>query len=185
MYLNALENGDVDTYRVILDNGGHIDHNFGLSGNALISALRHKHDALLEFLFANSVDVNNGNLGHMLPPVGVAVRMNRDIRWTERLLQAGATLNETGALHIAAIMGDLPKIKLLLSFGADVNEVPACKIIGFVKYNKKGTPVHWAIHGGSADAVELLLQYHPDLDILDEDGVSVHDRLQEANLTLS
>lgn len=62
---------------------------------------------------------------------------------------------------------------------------PACKIIGFVKYNKKGTPVHWAIHGGSADAVELLFQYHPDLDILDEDGVSVHDRLQEANLMLS
>lgn len=50
--------------------------------------------------------------------------MNRDIRWTERLLQAGEKLNETGALHIAAIMGDLPKIKLLLSFGADVNKVP-------------------------------------------------------------
>lgn len=43
-------------------------------------------------------------------------------------------LNETGALHIAAIMGDLPKIKLLLSFGADVNEIPACTIFGIVKY---------------------------------------------------
>lgn len=88
----------------------------------------------------------------MLPPVGVAVRMNCNIKWTECLLQAGAKLNETGALHIAAIMGDLPKIKLLF-FGADINEVPACTIMGFVGYNKKGSPVHWAIHGGPADAV--------------------------------
>ncbi|ODM24322.1 hypothetical protein SI65_01970 [Aspergillus cristatus] len=185
VYSKALQNGDVDTYRVILDNGGHIDYNLGTSGNALTSALRHHHDPLLEFLFANSVDVNNGHWGHMLPPVGVAVRMNRNIKWTERLLQAGARLNETGALHIAAIMGDLPKIKLLLSFGADVNEVPACTIMGFVRYNKKGSPVHWAIYGSSADAVQLLLQYHPDLDVLDEDGVSVYDRLQEAHLPLS
>lgn len=69
MYLNALENGDVDTYRVILDNDGHIDHNLGLSGNALISALRHKHDALLEFLFANSamlIMVNGAICFHQL-----------------------------------------------------------------------------------------------------------------------
>lgn len=121
----------------------------------------------------------------MLLPVGVAVRFNRHIKWTERLLQAGARLNETGALHIAAIRGDLPKIKRLLSFGANVNEVPTCTIMGFVKYNKKGSPVHWAIHGGSADAVQLLLQCHPDLDIFDEDGVSVRDRLQKAHLPLS
>ena len=121
----------------------------------------------------------------MLPPVGVAVRMNRNISWAERLLQAGARLNETGALHIAVIMGDLPKIKLLLSYGADINEVPTCTILGFVWYNKQGSPVHWAIHGGSVDAVQLLLRYHPNLDILDEYGVSVRDRLQEAHLPLS
>ncbi|ODM20248.1 hypothetical protein SI65_03301 [Aspergillus cristatus] len=184
VYLKALQNGDVDTYKVILDNGGHIDYNLGTSGNALISALRHHHDPLLEFLFANSVDVNNGRWGHMLPPVGVAVRINRNIKWTERLLQAGARLNETGALHIAAVMGDLPKIELLLSFGADINEVPACTIMGFVWYKKKGSPVHWAIHGGSAEAVQLLLQHQPDLGVLDEDGVSVYDRLQEAHLSL-
>lgn len=185
VYLKALQNGDVDTYKVILDNGGHIDYNLGTSGNALISALRRHHDPLLEFLFANSVDVNNGRWGHMLPPVGVAVRINRNIKWTERLLQAGARLNETGALHIAAVMGDLPKIELLLSFGADINEVPACTILGFVQYKKRGSPVHWAIHGGSAEAVQLLLKHHPDLSVLDEDGVSVYDRLQEAHLSLT
>lgn len=41
VYLKALQNDDVDTYRVILDNGGHIDYNLGTSGNALTSALRH------------------------------------------------------------------------------------------------------------------------------------------------
>lgn len=131
------------------------------------------------------IPLHHGHWGHMLPPVGVAVRMNRNISWAERLLQAGARLNETGALHIAVIMGDLPKIKLLLSYGADINEVPTCTILGFVWYNKKISPVHWAIHGGSVDAVQLLLRYHPNLDILDEYGVSVRDRLQEAHLPLS
>ena len=76
------------------------------------------------------------------------------------------------------------KLELLLSFGADINEVPACTIMGFVWYKKKRSPVHWAIHGGSAETVQLLLQHQPDLGVLDEDGVSVYDRLQEAHLSL-
>lgn len=179
VYLKALEHGDIATFQVILDNGGSIDYNLGAMGNALISALRHQHDPLLEYLFAKRVDPSKGRWGHMLPPIGVAVRFNRSIKWTERLLQAGARLGDSGALHIAAIRGDIPRMKLLLEYRADVNEVPSCKILGSVFYNKKGSPVHWAVQGGSTEAVGLLLDRGLDLDVLDEDGISVCDRVKE------
>jgi ankyrin repeat protein len=95
-------------------------------------------------------------------------------------LQAGARLNESGALHVAAIRGDLAKMKLLLQYGASVNEVPRRTVSAFVRYTKRGSPAHWAIAGGLTDAVQLLLECHPGLSVLDEDGVSVRDRLREA-----
>ncbi|ODM22181.1 hypothetical protein SI65_03027 [Aspergillus cristatus] len=121
VYLKALQNGDIDTLQVILDNGGDVNYDLGSSGTPLISALRHRHEALLEFLLAKGVNLDDGRWGHMLPPLGVAVRFNRDIKWTERLLQAGVRLDESGALHVAAIRGDLAKMKLLLQYGANPN----------------------------------------------------------------
>lgn len=133
-------------------------HDLGSSGTSLISALRHHHEPLLEFLLNKRTDVDPsyGRWGHMLPPIGVAVRMNRDIKWTERLLWAGARVEVSGALHVAAIRGDIPRMRLLLQYGANFNEVPMWRVLAFVKYNKKGTPVHWAIVGGSTEAVRLL-----------------------------
>ncbi|OJJ85430.1 ankyrin repeat domain-containing protein [Aspergillus glaucus CBS 516.65] len=186
VYLKALQNGDIATFQVILDNGGDVNHDLGSSGTPLISALRHNHEPLLEFLLNKRTDVDPsyGRWGHMLPPIGVAVRMNRDIKWMERLLRAGARVEGSGALHVAAIRGDIPRMRLLLQYGANINEVPMWRVLAFVNYNKKGTPVHWAIVGGSTEAVRLLLECQPDLSALDEDGVSVRDRLREAHYSV-
>lgn len=186
VYLKALQNGDIATFQVILSNGGDVNHDLGSSGTPLISALRRHHGPLLEYLLNKRTDVDPsyGRWGHMLPPIGVAVRINRDIKWTERLLRAGARVDGSGALHVAAIRGDIPRMRLLLQYGANVNEVPMWRVLAFVKYNKKGTPVHWAIVGGSTEAVRLLLECQPELSVLDEDGVSVRDRLHEAQYSI-
>ena len=120
----------------------------------------------------------------MLGPLGVSCATKADIKWTERLLQAGAKVHGSGASHIAAYRGHLERIKLLLQYGAGVNEIPEKEIWAQIGYRKKGTPVHWAIAGASADAVQLLLEQGPDLDIVDADGISVRDRLKEAKLPL-
>lgn len=57
-------------------------------------------------------------------------------------------------------------------------------VLALFKYNKKGTPIHWAIVGGSTEAVRLLLKCQPDLSVLDEDGVSVRDLLREAQYSV-
>ena len=184
VYLNAIESGDIETFQVILDYGGDINYGLGYTGSPLINSLRHNHTALLEFLFARGVDPNINRWGHMLGPLGVSCAGKADIKWTKRLLQAGAKVQGSGALHIAAYRGQLERIKLLLQYGAGVNEIPEKEILAELGYRKKGTPVHWAIAGASADAVQLLLEQGPDLDIVDADGISVRDRLKEARLPL-
>ncbi|OJJ34759.1 hypothetical protein ASPWEDRAFT_182899 [Aspergillus wentii DTO 134E9] len=138
VYLNALQNGDVKTFQVILDAGGDINFTMGYSGSPLISALRHKHQNLLEFLFSRGVDPNMGTYGQRLPPP-----------------QRGR------------------------AYGADVNEIPFLHVVAFVDYHREGTPLHWAIAGGHAEAVELLLEHHTDLNMVDVEGVSASDRLSE------
>ena len=89
-----------------------------------------------------------------------------------------------GALYIAAYRGYLERIKLLLQYRAGLNEIPEKEIWTQIGYRKKGTPVHWAIAGASADAVQLLLEQGPDHDIVDADGISVRDHLKEAKIPL-
>ncbi|GFF32228.1 hypothetical protein IFM51744_01708 [Aspergillus udagawae] len=175
--LIALESGDIATFQTLLDFGVSINEDMHYSGTPLISALFHNHDALLEFLFSKGVDPNKGNWGHWLPTLSVAVRFSKDLKWVQRLLDAGAKIEGTGALHIAAFQGDLARMKLLLDHGADVNEITYLRVIAFLDYRRKGTPVHWAIAGGHLGAVRLLCRYDPDLDIQDEDGATVMDCL--------
>lgn len=175
--MNVLQSGDVETVQVVLDAGGHINYDFELVGSPLVSALRHNHYPLLEFLFSHGADPNLGSWGHWLPPLSVAVRYTKDIKGMRVLLEKGAKIKGTGALHVAAILGCLDRMQLLLEHGADVNEIPFMSIHAFVDYCRGGTPVHWAIAGRHPRAVKLLLDHHPDLSVRDNEGISVRDRL--------
>lgn len=177
VFLLALQNGDVETFQVILDAGGDINYNMGYSGTPLISALRHNHTPLLGFLFSRGVDPNIGCWGHWLPPLSVAVRYTWDMKWIKLLLEKGARIRNTGALHVAAILGNLDRMQLLLEHGADVNEIPSISVYAYVKYHRGGTPLHWAIAGGRIEAIKLLKHHRPDMSALDNEGCSVRDRL--------
>ncbi|KAF7128521.1 hypothetical protein CNMCM5793_003309 [Aspergillus hiratsukae] len=177
LILSALESGDVATFQSILDFGVDINQEMDYSGTPLISALRYNHHALLEFLFAKGVGPNKGNWGHWLPPLSVAVRYTKDIKWVQRLLDAGAKIEGTGALHVAAFRGDLARMKFLLNHGADVNEITYFRVIAFLDYRTKEKPLHWAVAGGHLGAVRLLGRHDPDLTIQYEDVVTVIDRL--------
>ncbi|KAE8355431.1 ankyrin repeat-containing domain protein [Aspergillus coremiiformis] len=180
IYLLALDHGDVATFQTILDFGGDANYDMHYSGTPLILALKFNHQALFHYLLSLNVNPNQGSLGHWLPPLSVAVRLTKDIQWVQHLLEIGARIEGTGALHIAAFQGNLPRMRLLLHHGADVNEIPFLRIYAMLNfYTTKGTPVHWAIAGGHLDAVQLLLQRDTDLAIRDEDGVTVQERLDD------
>jgi ankyrin repeat protein len=72
------------------------------------------------------------------------------------LLEKGARIRGTGALHVAAILPDLDRMQLLLEHGSDVNEIPFMPVFALVNYHRGGTLVHWAIAGGRSEAIKLL-----------------------------
>ncbi|KAJ5167588.1 uncharacterized protein N7482_003182 [Penicillium canariense] len=150
VYLSALEYGDVETVQVILDAGGDINYCFEYTGSPLISALRHNHPDLLEFFSPMT----------LIPTWGIGF---------------------TGYPHLVS---PCERMHLLLEHGADVNEITFMDVIAFVDYHGAGyhaggTPLHWAIAGGHARAVKLLLDLHADLSVLDKEGISAGDRLAE------
>jgi hypothetical protein len=73
-------------------------------------------------------------LGQLATPLAVAVRYTTDIKWIKVLLEKGAKIEVTGALHVVSIIGDLERMRLLLENGADANEVPFMSVNAFVKY---------------------------------------------------
>jgi ankyrin repeat protein len=88
----------------------------------------------------------------------------------EMLLEHGAPIAGTGALHTAASVtyNRLEFMRLLIQHGADVNEV----------YHGN-TPMHYAASKGKLDAMELLEQNGARSDLKDRDGKTVAQLLEE------
>ncbi|KAB2568705.1 putative ankyrin repeat-containing protein [Lasiodiplodia theobromae] len=114
-------------------------------------------------------------------PVALAVRRTNsdDAELLEMLLDAGASIPGTAALHMASFMGHLPKMRTLIVRGADINEVLTDRVRTHLKFFGFSTPLHWAVRGGHADAVELLLAENPDMELKDDHGISARDALNQ------
>ena len=70
---------------------------------------------------------------------------------------------QAGALHDAAMAGDLQQIELLLSQGADINEKSA-----------NATPLHFAINAQHVEAAELLIAHGADVNARTTYGTPLH-----------
>lgn len=94
-------------------------------------------------------------------------------RMTKMLLEHGAPIAHTAALHTAARFGRLDTMRLLMQHGADVDEV----IIEWHYW----TPMHFAASRGIVDAMKLLEGTGARLDLKDEDGKTPAQLLEEFN----
>ena len=87
----------------------------------------------------------------------------RSVEMIRLLLDHGAKLEGSSALHVAAERGDLLKMRALLQLGADVNEnlrLDWSKPESFwlnIKRESLGTSLHYAVDGWSLDEAELLM----------------------------
>ncbi|KAI9154872.1 ankyrin [Paramyrothecium foliicola] len=92
-------------------------------------------------------------------------------RMTEMLLERGVPVANTGALHAAARLGYLDTMRLLMRYGADVNET----ISGWDYW----APIHFAASRGQVDAMKLLEQSGADPDMKDVKGKTPAQVLEE------
>lgn len=103
-------------------------------------------------------------------------------RTTELLLQNGAMLVKSGALHMAAQKGKLDVIDVLVKHGADVNELLPESYIESLAPDLYATwtPSHFAASEGEQQALLLLEQHGADVSLKDKDGNTAKQLLQKS-----
>jgi ankyrin repeat protein len=93
-------------------------------------------------------------------------------RMTELLLKHSVPVARSGALHLAAELGALGTMSLLIQHGADVNEQLTTNILSpyYRSLYTGWTPMHFAASGGQVDAMKLLESNGARSDVKDENG---------------
>lgn len=152
-------------------------------------AIRSRKPDIVDVLFRHGATVKHpghGGYGHMreggyrvsLLSKAAAASSSRII---ETLLNHGATIAGSGALHHAAECGLLDNICLLIERGADVNELLAPDSLheSCQSTYSTWTPMHFAAHGRHVDAMELLESKGAKTDAKDRKGRTPSQLLEE------
>ena len=102
---------------------------------------------------------------------------HQSVEFMECLLANGATLEGSGALHIAASKGRLEMTRWLLDHGADVNGLVLKDILGDLREPEPqmGFALHYAVTCGRVDIVKLLLERGADTTLRNQNGQSVFE----------
>jgi ankyrin repeat protein len=107
--------------------------------------------------------------------------MGNNQKEIEELINAGADVNYIdghSSLHVLTMSNEIDKIKLLLSYGANIN----------IQDIRGRTPLYWASICDFTDMVKLLLENQADVSIPDKKGktplesiksTTVHKQYQE------
>ena len=96
-------------------------------------------------------------------------------RMTELLLDHGVSVACSGALHLAAELGALDTMRLLIQHGADVNErLPEDTLppTYLQSLRSSWTPLHFAASKGQVHAMKLLESNGAQSDAKDENGMT-------------
>ena len=155
---NAIEGGDTDKIRSLLQQGANVngvytDGHVG-SYTALMSAVRKDSMSIVRLLLEKGADINMIHGRDVPPPpLSLAVR-NKNVDMILFLLEKGAEINPKNndaqdPLSEAARNGDMDIVHLLLAKGAEVNPK---NNHGYTTALMKGA------HNGNADIVRLLLE---------------------------
>ena len=101
----------------------------------------------------------------------------QSVEFMECLLANGATLEGSGALHIAASQGRLEMTRWLLGHGADVNAFISKDILGDPREPgpRMGLALHYAVMSGRVDTVKLLLECGADTALRNQMGQTVFE----------
>jgi ankyrin repeat protein len=148
----AIRAGDVDRLRRLVSENAARASAVGDAGiSALMFALYHRRQGLVDVLLAAHPEVNVFDAAALGDAASVASRIDRYPGFLRARAADGFTL-----LHLAAFFGRSEVVDLLLARGADVNAVADNPM--------RVTPLHSAAAAGQAAAVEALLRAGADPD---------------------
>lgn len=172
----AAQNNRLDILELLLPKfpKNHIDDLDKYSMSALLLAINHGHFNVITLLFQRGSNfcprVSDSQLQYL--PINYACKFG-DYKTVEYLLRSGnATplmVNQQDVegllpLHVVARSGNYKLIKLLVQYGADVNQLDGLH---------KWPPIFYAASQGHAKTTHELIKYGARLDIVDEAGYNV------------
>lgn len=161
---------------------GHLDvnTNFDHRGTLLIQRARRGNEYQVRELLACGANPNLGLRVHLYTPLASAVEYDASPVMLKMLLDAGATMQGSDALHVAALNGRVDALRLLLDNGADVNEIgfEYAALESFAE--KAGAPLHYAVDGGHEEVVRFLLEKGADRQVKDVQERIALERAREA-----
>lgn len=152
LLMNACENGDVATVRVLLSNGAHAAQRDDDMDTCLHLAAASDRPELMDILFAKGANTESVNKSRYTPlMVAAAAGKPANI---ERLIALGANPNATtksglSALHLATMTGDAKTVSLLLQNGANPQ----------AEADKKLTPLSIAKRINDPDVMEAYIRH--------------------------
>lgn len=164
LYL-AAQYGHIKAVRLLLKKGAHI-WNTQDKWSALLTAIEHKHIAIINFLFENGVDVNWHSQNRWSALMFAAAYGHTEV--VRFLLKKDADINwhaqdGQSPLCIAAQHGRIEIVLLLIEQGADINTP-----------NKNGdSPLCIAVQHGQFKIIDLLIEHGANPDSLNHCETSV------------
>ena len=157
----ASVSGHVDTMRWLLDHGADANAQNSIRWTPLHDAVNNNHLDAIQVLLEHNADINSQNDSEYTPLHQLLYRYSlsdgkdgKDVDILLRLLEHGADPNipyhrHSTALHLASSRGWLEVSRLLLSYGAKIDE----------KNGEGRTPFQVATSEGHDEITKLLLEY--------------------------
>jgi ankyrin repeat protein len=145
-----------------------VNDNIGNAGTPLEFAVVLDHREVAQWMIDKGANPNNGRIRAPYTTLAWACQ-DSSLSMVELLLQNGASIAGSGAMHSAAKSGRTEVLAFLFENGADINEIPTMSWIR-ADEPRLGTPLHAAVKGNQRSAVGFLLTHGADASVMDSDG---------------
>ncbi|KAL8740123.1 MAG: hypothetical protein Q9190_007141 [Brigantiaea leucoxantha] len=156
-----------------------VNTNLDRMGSFLILSIKHDNAEEVRTLLSYGANPNLGLYAHLYSPLASAVEYGASLDIVDMLLRAGAIVQKSDALHVAAGKGRVDVLHRLLDSGADINEI-GFEYAAVERFaDMAGSALHFAVDGGRKEVVRLLLESGVDRQLRDAQGMTALERAKE------
>lgn len=156
-----------------------VNTNLDRLGTFLIVSIKRNNPAEAQALLAHGANPNLGLYAHLYSLLASAIEFAASLDIIDMLLRAGATMQGSDALQVAAMTRRIDVLCRLLNRGADINEIGFEYAAVERLADIAGTALHFAADNGSEEAIQMLLERGADRQRRDVQGRTALNRARK------